>query len=186
MPKSSVCQIRLPVSDQNSITAAWRDKVGVTDHFKTSQPGSNQNWPLRGALFISEDLMLARGFSISSHLLAEHGLCDQISFFSRARARGRRFGAPQKRSFVPLHHLLKFFLDRLHDIVGLLARNIVSSIRNDNETATRDFCDPCLVCLPDRLVTLPKVRMRVSLPRVGAIVELIGAYIGGDFSFDWI
>jgi len=34
----------------------------VTDHFKTSQSGSNQNQPLWGALFISGFLMQARGF----------------------------------------------------------------------------------------------------------------------------
>jgi hypothetical protein len=34
----------------------------VTDHFKSSQWGSNQNQPLRGGLFISNVLMLAMAF----------------------------------------------------------------------------------------------------------------------------
>jgi hypothetical protein len=46
-----------------------RNAKNVTGHFKTSQPGSNQNRPLRGALFTSGFLMQARGFSLSSYLL---------------------------------------------------------------------------------------------------------------------
>jgi len=42
---------------------------GVTGHFKTSQSGSNQNQPFRGALFISVLLSHARGFTVSSNLL---------------------------------------------------------------------------------------------------------------------
>jgi hypothetical protein len=41
----------------------------VTGHFKTSQSGSNQNQPFRGALFISVLLSHARGFTVSSNLL---------------------------------------------------------------------------------------------------------------------
>jgi len=44
----------------------FRDVAG---HFKTSQPGSNQNRPIRGALFISGFLTQIMGFSISSYLL---------------------------------------------------------------------------------------------------------------------
>jgi hypothetical protein len=43
-------------------------QIAFTDHFKTSQPGSNQNRPLPVALCISGFLMLTRGFSITSYL----------------------------------------------------------------------------------------------------------------------
>ena len=40
----------------------------VTGHFKTSQSGSNQNRPLRGALFISDSLREASLFAVLSSL----------------------------------------------------------------------------------------------------------------------
>jgi hypothetical protein len=49
-----------------------RSGNGVTDHFKTSQSGSNQNRPLQGALVISGFLINAIGFPTAKD---ETGFC---------------------------------------------------------------------------------------------------------------